>query len=86
MGETWPGPGVTGQMVSIRSSQPLTGKYVVIQLKGESQILNLNEVKITAEIIRKQQTTAGKSSIHGSGNVLETVKNIKMALISLRFE
>ena len=81
MGETWPGPGVTGQMVSIRSSQPLTGKYVVIQLKGESQILNLNEVKITAEI-----TTAGKSSIHSSGNVLETIKNIKMTPISLRFE
>ena len=56
---TFTGPGTNGQVVTITSSQPVTGKYVVIQLKQESQYLNLNEVKATVQ-----------SSSHGSGTVL----------------
>ena len=45
---TYAGPGKNGQVVKITASQPVepTGKYVVIQLKEKSQILNLNEVKV----------------------------------------
>ena len=41
------GPGTNGQVVTITSSEPVTGKYVVFQLKEESQVLNINEVKVT---------------------------------------
>ena len=44
---TFAGPGTNGQVVTITSSKPVTGKYVVFQLKEESQVLNLNEVKVT---------------------------------------
>ena len=44
---TFVGPGTIGQVVTISSPEPLTGKYVVIQLKEKSQTLNINEVKVT---------------------------------------
>ena len=43
---TFVGPGTDDQLVTITASEPVTGKYVVIQLKEKSQILNLNEVKV----------------------------------------
>ena len=44
---TFAGPGTNGQVVTITSSEPVTRKYVVFQLKEESHILNINEVKVT---------------------------------------
>ena len=41
------GPATNGQVISITSTEPLTGKYVVIQLMGTSELLALNEVKVT---------------------------------------
>ena len=44
---TFVGPGTNGQVVTITSSEPVTGKYVVFQLKEESQVLAINEVAVT---------------------------------------
>ena len=44
---TFMGPGTNGQVVTITSSEPVTGKYVVFQLKEESQVLAINEVAVT---------------------------------------
>ena len=43
---TFAGPGSNGQVVQIISPEPRIGKYVVIQLKEESQVLNIIEVKV----------------------------------------
>ena len=42
------GPATNGEVISITSTEPLTGKYIVIQLMSTSEVLGaLNEVTVT---------------------------------------
>ena len=43
---TFAGPGKKGQVITITGSEPITGKYVVMQLEQNFQVLNFNEVKV----------------------------------------
>merc|ERR1719187_1887591 len=43
---TFEGPATNGQVITITSMEPITGKYVVIQLLKDSGIINLLEVKV----------------------------------------
>ena len=43
---TYDGPGKEGEVVTMQSTEPLAGKYVVLQLMTEKGTLNLNEVKV----------------------------------------
>ena len=49
---TFVGPGTIGQVVTISSPEPLTGKYVVIQLNHceQAQVLHMNEVTCSGKV------------------------------------
>ena len=43
---TFEGPAANGQVITIQSTESVTGKYVVVQLWKQSGVLNLLEVKV----------------------------------------
>ena len=40
------GPGRDGEVITLRSTEPLIGKYVVVQLMSDDARVNLNEVVV----------------------------------------